>query len=233
MESRIDVIIPALNEELAISNVIGALPRALVREIVVCDNGSTDSTAHCAREAGATVVQAQERGYGSACMAGIEYLSQKDENERPDVVVFIDGDYSDYPEQLPELVDPIFSRGVDLVIGSRAIGQSEKGAMQPIQVFGNWLATTLMSGLYGRAFTDLGPFRAIRWNRLLDLQMQDRNYGWTVEMQIKASKMRLKCAEVPVNYRKRIGKSKVSGTFSGSVLAGYKILSTILKYAIR
>ena len=178
--------------------------------------------------AGATVLHEPNRGYGNACLTALAYCKEK--ARRPDVVVFLDGDYSDYPEQMPDLLKPIVEEGVDLVIGSRSLGRRESGSMTVQQIFGNWLATSLMKLFYDARFTDLGPFRAIRFSSLLSLGMQDRNYGWTVEMQLKAAKQKLKCVEVPVRYRKRIGVSKVSGTIKGTIMAGYKILYTIFKY---
>ncbi|MFZ1751274.1 MAG: glycosyltransferase family 2 protein, partial [Saprospiraceae bacterium] len=189
--------------------------------------GSTDQTASVAANLGAVVVHEPSKGYGSACLKGIEYISHQDTH--PDIVVFLDGDYSDFPQDMESIIEPIISRGVDMVIGSRALGNKEKGAMMPQQIFGNWLATTLIRGLYRTHFTDLGPFRAIKYNNLMDLKMSDKTFGWTVEMQVKAAKMGLKTAEVPVRYRKRIGESKVSGTIKGTILAGYKILWTIFK----
>ena len=225
----IDVVIPAFNEENAVGKVVEEIPKTLVREIVVCNNASTDNTAEMAKRAGATVVEQAMPGYGNACLAGIAHLKDKPADEQPDLVVFLDADYSDYPEEMESLVRPIVEEGFDLVIGSRALGQMERGAMEPQQIFGNWLATNLIRLFYRYEFTDLGPFRAIRWQKLLELEMQDRTYGWTVEMQVKAAKQRLKCTEVPVRYRKRIGKSKVSGTLRGTILAGHKILWTIFK----
>lgn len=224
-----DIIIPAHNEEAAIGQVLSAIPRELVREIVVCDNASTDNTAAVARAHGATVLREPRKGYGSACLTGIAYLQQKAAADSLDCVVFLDADFSDHPEELPQLLIPITHHNFDLVIGSRVLGQREKGSLMPQQRFGNWLATTLVRWLYGVRFTDLGPFRAIRWSALQQLGMNDPNYGWTVEMQVRAAKMGLRCTEVPVSYRRRIGTSKVSGTIRGSVLAGYKILWTIFK----
>ena len=223
----IDVIIPAWNEEQSIAKVIADLP-AQVREVVVVDNNSTDQTSKVAAEAGARVLLERKQGYGAACLTGIAHLNAK--ALPPDIIVFIDGDYSDYPEQLPELVAPIIYEGMDMVIGSRAIGQREKGAMMPQQIFGNWLATSMMRILYGVKFTDLGPFRAITTKALNAIEMKDQTYGWTVEMQVKAAKKGLKFTELPMNYKKRIGVSKVSGTVKGTILAGYKIITTILKY---
>lgn len=223
----IDLIIPAYNEEESISKVLRDIPWTLVREVIVCNNASTDQTAKVAREWGATVLNQPRKGYGSACLKGISYIQQK--HQLPDIVVFMDADYSDYPEEMPKLIEPILMRHVDLVIGSRALGNREKGAMVPQQIFGNWLATNLIRLLYGYHFTDLGPFRAIRFAKLLQLDMKDADFGWTVEMQIKAAKKHLECEEVPVSYRKRVGISKVSGTIRGTILAGYKILWTIFK----
>lgn len=221
------VIIPAYNEEKAIENVINDIPKEWVQQVVVVDNASTDNTAQKAENAGAIVLNEERKGYGYACLKGIEYARQL--VPCPDTIVFIDGDYSDYPQQLPELILPITEKKFDLVIGSRVLGKKEKGSLTPQQIFGNALAIFLIRFFYKVHFTDLGPFRAITFNKLIALNMQDKTYGWTVEMQIKAAKMNLKCCEVPVNYRKRIGTSKVSGTLKGSILAGYKIIFTIIK----
>ncbi len=225
----IDVIIPAYNEEKSIANVLADIPKDLVREIIVCNNASSDNTAQVAREAGGTVLDQPKKGYGSACLKGIEYLKNKKPEDRPDIVVFLDGDYSDHPEEMYQLVEPILTKNIDMVIGSRSIGDMERGAMQPQQIFGNWLATNLIRLFYGYEFTDLGPFRAIKFDKLIEIEMADPDFGWTVEMQIKAAKHRLKCTEIPVSYRRRIGISKVSGTLKGSFLAGHKILWTIFK----
>lgn len=227
---QICVIIPAYNEENSIANVIGEIPANLVSEIIVVNNNSSDNTARAAQTAGATVLLQTAQGYGNACLKGMDYLAAKPTGEQPEIVVFLDGDYSDYPEKMPELVTPILNNQADLVIGSRALGHRQKGSMTVPQVFGNWLATRLLKSFYGVQFTDLGPFRAIKYESLLALNMQDRNYGWTVEMQLKAAKMNLRCLEVAVPYRPRIGVSKISGTLKGAVLAGYKILYTIFKY---
>jgi len=224
----IDVIIPAFNEEKAIGHVLDDIPRQLVREVIVCDNNSTDSTSEVARKHGATVVHQPLPGYGNACLKGMEYLAAKPTS--PDIVVFLDGDYSDHPEQLADLIGPIMNDGVDLVVGSRVLGRAARGSLTPQQRFGNWLATWLICILYGVRYTDLGPFRAIQYDSLLALRMADRNYGWTVEMQVKAAKMGLTSVEVPVNYRVRIGESKVSGTLKGVIGAGYKILFTVLRH---
>lgn len=228
MKPVVNVIIPAYNEQLSIGKVLADIPRDIVAEIIVADNGSTDETARIASRAGATVVAERRRGYGHACLRGIDYIKSK--NERPDVIVFLDGDYSDHPEETSLLLKPIIEDGYDMVIGSRTIGNSERGALLPQAVLGNALAATLIKIFYGQEFTDLGPFRAIRFDKLLELDMKDKTYGWTVEMQVKAAKEKYKCTEVPVSYRKRIGKSKVTGTLGGSVKAGYKILWTIFKH---
>ncbi len=226
-ESAISVLIPAFNEEDSIGLVIRDIPKQIADEIVVIDNGSADTTALKAREAGATVIGEKSKGYGNACLRGIEYLKKRD--RQPEIVVFLDGDYSDYPAEMRALVEPIEDDDYDLVIGSRILGKREKGALLPQAIFGNKLATFLVNLLYGVRFTDLGPFRAVKFNRLLELGMEDRTYGWTVEMQVKAAKMGLRCKEVPVSYRKRIGVSKITGTLSGSIKAGYMILWTIFK----
>ena len=228
MDNRVVVIIPAYNEEKSIGKVVADIPKNLVNEVVVVNNNSKDNTAEVARAAGATVVHETRPGYGFACLKGIEYITNL--NPKPTIVVFIDGDYSDHPEELPYLLLPIIEGRADMVIGSRALGQRESGSMMPQQVFGNWLATRMMKFMYGIQYTDLGPFRAIRFESLLQLNMQDTTYGWTVEMQLKAAKLKMKVVEVPVSYRKRIGVSKISGTVKGTVLAGYKIITTILKY---
>ena len=223
----IDVIIPAYNEESSIGLVLDDIPSTLVREVIVCNNNSTDNTKSVALSRGAVVVDATQKGYGNACLKGLDYIASK--SDTPDIVVFLDGDYSDHPEQMNELVEPIISSDYDLVIGSRAMGQIEQGSMEPQQIFGNWLATTLIRAFYRVNFTDLGPFRAIKYSSLLALNMEDRDFGWTVEMQVKAAKMKMKSIEIPVNYRKRIGVSKISGTIKGTILAGHKILWTIFK----
>ena len=225
----IDVIIPAYNEENSIALVVNELPRELLRDVIVCDNNSSDGTADRARDAGAVVVTERRAGYGSACLRGMAHVAARPPAEWPDVVVFIDGDHSDYPHELPLLTDPIRRGEADLVIGSRALGDLEPGSMQPQQIFGNWLATNLIRLIYGVTFTDLGPFRAIRYDRLRELGMCDPDFGWTVEMQVRAAKAGLRCTEVPVTYRNRIGVSKISGTVRGTLLAGHKILWTIFK----
>jgi len=221
------VIIPAFNEENGVGQVIREIPREFVKEIIVVNNNSTDNTERIAKEAGATVLREPIPGYGRACLKGIDYLKQM--NPKPEIVIFLDADHSDYPEEIPTLLKPIFE-GADLAIGSRALGKKEQGAMTPQQIFGNWLATRLLDLFYGVKFTDLGPFRAIKYTTLIELDMQDKTYGWTVEMQLKAAKNGFRCVEVPVRYRRRIGFSKISGTAKGTILAGYKILATIFKY---
>lgn len=222
------VIIPAVNEEHSIGKVVREIPKALVSEIVVCNNGSTDRTEAVAREAGATVLNETRKGYGWACLKGMEYAANLE--IRPDIVVFMDGDYSDYPAEMHQVVAPILADQADFVIGSRALGKRAKGSMTIPQVFGNWLATRLMRLFHGVRYTDLGPFRAIRFDALMALGMKDKTYGWTIEMQIKAAKNKLRHTEVAVNYKKRIGVSKVSGTVKGTLSAGYKIILTIFKY---
>jgi len=217
-----------VNEENSIAKVINEIPKNLVSEIVVCNNGSTDETGNVAKNAGATVLDELRKGYGWACLKGMEYASQLE--KKPDIIIFIDGDYSDYPEEMFLLVQPILDDKADMVIGSRALGKREKGSMTFPQVFGNWLATRLMRLFHRARYTDLGPFRAIRYDSLMLLGMKDKTYGWTIEMQIKAAKKKLRFTEVAVNYKKRIGISKVSGTVKGTILAGYKIILTIFKF---
>ncbi len=226
--AKIVVIIPAYNEENSIAKVISDIPGGLVQEVIVINNNSNDATDLNARNAGATVLHEKRPGYGFACLKGIEYLKQL--QPTPDIIIFIDADYSDHPEEMPLLVQPIINKGIDMVIGSRALGKKESGSMTVPQVFGNWLATRLLKIIYGFRYTDLGPFRAIRYDKLLVINMQDTTYGWTVEMQLKAVKLKMKITEVPVKYRKRIGLSKISGTVKGTIMAGYKIITTIFKY---
>lgn len=228
--TQIALIIPAFNEEKSIGRVLSEVPET-VDEIVVVDNNSSDRTSAVAREAGATVLHEPQKGYGYACLKGINYLGGK--SKPPHIIVFMDGDYSDYPEELPKVVAPILENGMDLVIGARRKELREEGSMTPQQVFGNWLATTLMRLLFGARFTDLGPFRAITYEALMGMEMEDKTYGWTVEMQLKALRQKLAYTEVPVRYKKRIGVSKVSGTVKGSIFAGVKILGWIFKYSFR
>lgn len=225
---KIVVIIPAFNEENAVGKVIADIPGSLVSHIIVANNNSSDNTRRQALSAGATVVDEPTQGYGNACLKGIAYVREQALN--PDIIVFLDADYSDYPEEMSKLIFPILERGMDMVIGSRALGKRAKNSMQPQQIFGNWLATGLMKLLYKTHYSDLGPFRAIRWEALLALDMKDKTYGWTVEMQLKAAKQKMRVTEVPVSYRERIGHSKISGTLKGTVMAGYKIITTIFKY---
>ena len=226
----IKVIIPAYNEQDSIANVINDIPKN-VDEVIVISNNSTDNTQINAENAGATVLKEQRKGYGYACLKGMDYISKQ--KTKPEIVVFLDGDYSDYPEQLTELVAPILNDNIDFVIGSRVKELREAGSMTPQQVFGNWLATFLMKLFFGAKFTDLGPFRAIKYNKLLALKMEDKTYGWTVEMQLKALKQKLSYVEIPMKYRNRIGVSKVSGTVKGSIFAGIKILGWIFKYSFK
>lgn len=227
---RIDVIIPAFNEEQSIGRVLAEIPAGLVREVIVVDNNSSDQTGAVAAAAGATVLRESRPGYGHACLAGMAHAFARPAAEQADIIVFLDGDYSDYPADMTALVQPIIRGEADMVIGSRALGERENGSMLPQQLFGNWLATTLLRWFYGARFTDLGPFRAIRREALQRIGMQDTTYGWTVEMQLKAAKLGLRSTEVPVRYRRRIGVSKVSGTVKGTLGAGYKILWTIFRY---
>lgn len=228
--THIKVIIPAYNEADSIALVIAEIPK-IVNEVIVVDNNSTDNTSELAQKAGATVLSQPVMGYGNACLKGMEYVSKQ--TEKPDIIVFLDGDYSDYPEELSNLVQPIIIEDIDFVIGARVKSLREEGAMMPQQIFGNWLATSLMRVFFGAKFTDLGPFRAIKYQKLLELNMGDPTYGWTVEMQLKAKRQGLSYVEVPVHYKKRIGNSKVSGTIKGTIFAGAKILSWIFKYSIK
>jgi glycosyltransferase involved in cell wall biosynthesis len=224
----IDVLIPALNEELSLPLVLEAIPSPPVRRLVVVDNASTDRTADVAREHGAVVVEEDRPGYGSACLRGLEHLGV---TEPPDIVVFLDADFSDRPEELPRLIAPILSGNADLVIGSRVLGEREPGALLPQARIGNLVACWLIRLLYGYRYTDLGPFRAVRWSALERLEMVDRDFGWTAEMQVKALRRGLTVTEVPVSYRRRVGVSKITGTVRGTILAGYKILITVLRYS--
>ncbi|WP_405379268.1 glycosyltransferase family 2 protein [Nonlabens sp. Asnod3-A02] len=226
----IRVIIPAYNEADSIPLVIKAVP-SMVTEIIVCSNNSNDDTVINARNAGATVVEESTPGYGNACLKGMDYVASL--SESTDIIVFLDGDYSDYPEQLVELVSPIIEKDIDFVIGSRVQELREAGSMTGPQIFGNWLATSLMRLLFNSRFTDLGPFRAIKYDKLLELKMEDRTYGWTVEMQLKALKKSFTYTEVSMKYRNRIGVSKVSGTVKGAIFAGVKILTWIFKYGFK
>lgn len=227
---KIKVIIPAYNEQDSIANVVRDIPKN-VEEIIVVNNNSTDDTVKNATNAGATVLTENNKGYGYACLKGMEYIAKL--NKKPDIIVFLDGDYSDYPEELTKLTAPIINDDIDFVIGSRIKQLREGGSMTPQQVFGNWLATFLMKLFFGAKFTDLGPFRAIKYNKLVSLNMVDKTYGWTVEMQLKAIKQKLTYTEVPVKYKQRIGVSKVSGTIKGTIFASFKILGWIFKYSFK
>jgi len=222
---KASVIIPVFNERESLPLVVGDIPRGLVAEIVVVDNGSTDGTDRIANDLPVRLVRETRRGYGSACLAGLAAL----EASPPEVVVFLDGDYSDHPEEMPALLGAI-AAGADLVIGSRTLGSSEPGALLPQARFGNLLACFLLGVLYGHRYTDMGPFRAIRWDACRRLKMRDTNFGWTCEMQVKALREGLRVAEVPVSYRRRVGVSKITGTVWGTLRAGYKILWTIARY---
>jgi len=232
MTHKIKVIIPAHNEENSIAKVINDIPSS-VDEVIVISNNSTDHTEKNATKAGATVLREAKKGYGYACLKGMEYIASQEISQLPDIIVFLDGDYSDYPEQLTELVAPIINDNIDFVIGSRVKKFREAGSMTPQQVFGNWLATFLMTIFFGAKYTDLGPFRAIKYEKLLELEMEDKTYGWTVEMQLKAIKKKYSYTEIPMKYRNRIGVSKVSGTLKGTIFAGMKILGWIFKYSIK
>ncbi len=228
MPPIIKVIIPAFNEEDSIAHVINEIPD-MVSEVIVVSNNSTDTTETVAKNAGATVLQQPRKGYGYACLKGMDYVASCD--PKPNIIVFLDGDYSDYPAELANIVAPILDQDIDMVIGSRVKELRESGSMTSPQIFGNWLATSLMKLFFGAKFTDLGPFRAIKYDKLLSLGMVDKTYGWTVEMQLKVLKKRYSYTEVPVHYKKRIGVSKVSGTIKGAIFAGVKILSWIFKYS--
>lgn len=230
MAPIIKVIIPAYNEAESIGKVIKQIP-GYVNEIIVVNNNSTDDTAKNAKQSGAIVLTELSSGYGNACLKGVNYIKQQ--VKKPDIIVFLDGDFSDYPEELTKIIAPIVERDVDFVLGARVKNLREKGAMQPQQIFGNWLATFLMRLFYKSKFTDLGPFRAIKYETLQSLKMQDPTYGWTVEMQLKILKQKHIYREIPVKYRNRIGVSKVSGTLKGSIFAGIKILTWIMKYSLK
>ncbi len=226
---RIIVIIPAFNEARSIGSVVGDIPAGLVDEVVVVNNGSTDETEVNARNAGATVLREARRGYGWACLRGIAYAAKRD----PDIIVFLDGDYSDHPDEMRALVEPIIQDRFDLVVGSRILGEREPGAMLPQALIGNRIACTLMRWIWNAPYTDLGPFRAIRYTSLQHLEMSDKTFGWTVEMQIKAISRGLRVTEVPVSYRRRVGVSKITGTVSGTIKASVRILFLIARYAVR
>lgn len=223
----IKVIIPAFNEEKSIAKVIAEIPD-LVEEIVVVNNNSTDQTVQVSTKAGATVLTEKSKGYGYACLKGIDYLSQKDKT--PEILVFLDGDFSDFPQELTKVIQPILDDKADFVVGARVKELRESKSLTPQQVFGNWLACFLMKIMYQSSFTDLGPFRAIRWDTLENLKMSDKTYGWTIEMQLKVLRQKISYQEVPVSYKKRIGVSKVSGTVKGTIFAGVKIIGWIFKH---
>ncbi len=227
---RITVVIPAFNEEQSLPMVLADIPHPPVQKVVVADNASTDRTAQVARAGNAEVVAVARPGYGSACLGALDYLR---DHQPPDIVVFLDGDYSDHPEELSRVIAPILDENMDLVVGSRVLGSRQPGALLPQARMGNWIACTLIRLLYGFRFTDLGPFRAMQWESLERLRMNDPDFGWTAEMQVKALKLGMKVTEVPVSYRKRVGVSKITGTVRGTVLAGYKILTTVFKYSFR
>jgi glycosyltransferase involved in cell wall biosynthesis len=224
---EIIVIIPALNEERAIGSVLSHIPGDIAAEVVVVDNNSSDATALVARNLGATVVHEIRQGYGYACLKGIEFVMSR--QPKADIVVFLDADYSDCPEEMAALIKPIIEQKYDMVLGSRVLGSHEKGAMPWHQILGNQLSIAFINALYNVRYTDLGPFRAIRFDKLLELHMTEKRYGWTAEMQAKAARRGLRCLEVPVSYRPRIGTSKISGTVKGTLCAGYSILATLIK----
>jgi len=230
MHSSIKVIIPAYNEADSIGLVIAAIPD-IVEEVIVVSNNSTDATEANAAAAGATVLQENRKGYGYACLKGMQYISEQ--SKKPNIIVFLDGDYSDYPSELVRIIQPIIEDNKDFVVGARVKEWRETGSMTFPQIFGNWLATSLMKLFFNSTFTDLGPFRAIKYEKLLQLEMQDKTYGWTVEMQLKALRKNLRYSEIPVHYRNRIGVSKVSGTLKGAIFAGVKILGWIFKYSFK
>jgi len=219
----VDAVIPALNEEMALGLVLAAIPRPPIRRVVVADNGSSDRTVEVALAHGARVVREPRRGYGSACLRGLAALRA----DPPGIVLFLDADASDDPAEAPRLIEPIAAGRADLVVGSRVLGGADPGSLTPAQRFGNRLATRLLRLLHGASYTDLGPFRAIRWSSLESLGMRDPDFGWTVEMQIKAARRGLRHVEVPVSYRRRVGRSKISGTVGGTIRAGAKILGLI------
>jgi len=223
---NVSVIIPALNEEKAIGKVIRDVPKDFVNQIIVVDNGSSDNTSTVAQEAGARVIREKRKGYGAACLSGLKAL------DNCDIVVFLDGDYSDHPEEMPRLVSPIINEKADLVIGSRLLGSRSKGALPPHSIFGNWLAAKLLRLFYGLKLSDLGPFRAVKADVLKTLRLKNQTYGFPIETITKAAAKKFRILEVPVSYRKRIGKSKISGTIKGSFLAAYHIVFTIFRHAL-
>ncbi len=230
MNPSIYVIIPAYNEEASIGLVIKDIPE-FVSEVIVVNNASSDHTSLVAKKNGTTVINERRKGYGYACLSGLDYISKLEKN--PEIIVFLDGDYSDFPEELTKIIAPIIEKDIDFVIGARTSKLREKGSMTKLQIFGNWFATSLMILFFGSKFTDLGPFRAIKYEKLIALNMEDKTYGWTVEMQLKVIKRKFSYVEIPVNYRNRIGVSKVSGTLKGAIFAGIKILFWIFKYSFK
>ncbi len=224
--NHITVVIPAFNEQESLPKVLSDIPKGIADEIIVVDNNSTDETASVATRCGAKVVREERAGYGAACLRGISEI------KHTDILVILDGDYSDYPQQMSQILDPIVKQEADFVLGSRVLGNRQKGALMPQAYWGNKLSVFLIKLFFGFSFTDMGPFRAIRFQSLKELNMRDANFGWNVEMQVKAIKRGLKIREVPVDYRVRIGSSKISGTIRGTILAGTKILFTIFKYII-
>jgi glycosyltransferase involved in cell wall biosynthesis len=224
--SKVFVVIPAFNEEQSIDKVILEIPNVPRKNIIVVNNGSTDQTQEVIESTGATALFEPRKGYGWACLKGCAYVEEME----GETIVFLDGDYSDYPEQLTKVIAPIYENNMDLVIGSRALGKKEKGSMTLPQEFGNWLSSKLLKVFYKVNYTDLGPFRAIRFESYKKLRMHDKTYGWTIEMQIKAAQNKMNYCEVPVDYKARIGTSKVSGTIKGAVLAGIKIIFAVFKY---
>ncbi len=225
----VDVVIPAFNEESSLPLVLADIPRPPVRRVVVANNNSTDATEEVGRAGGAEVVFEPRAGYGAACLRALRHVR---ETGPPEIVVFLDGDYSDHPEELPSVIAPILAGEADFVIGSRTLGRRESGALLPQARMGNLVACTLIRLLYRHRYTDLGPFRAARWDAFERLGMEDRDFGWTAELQVKALRLGMRVAEVPVSYRKRVGVSKITGTLKGTVLAGYKILLTVFRYSV-
>jgi len=228
---RLWVLIPALNEEASLPRVLAALPALDGLRVVVCDNGSSDRTAELAREAGALVIHEPQRGYGRACLTAIAE-AKRSGAEAHEVVCFLDADFSDDPAELPEVIAPLREGRAELVVGSRVLGNAERGALLPQARFGNWLATRIIRWCTGVRFSDLGPFRALRMRTLDALDMRDEAFGWTVEMQLKAASAGYRCVEVPVSYRRRIGQSKITGTIRGTILASATILSILMQWSL-
>ncbi len=225
--NKVAVVIPALNEEESIGKVLEEVP-GYVDQLIVADNGSTDNTISIANSFGAIVTSEPIKGYGAACLKGLGKV-----NKDTDIIVFLDGDYSDHPNEMGLLLDQIVYHDFEVVIGSRMLKPESKSVLTPVARFGNWLSTKLITLFWGTKYTDLGPFRAIKWKSFQALQMEDKNFGWTVELQIKAAKIKLASTEVPVSYRSRLGHSKISGTISGSLKAGCKILYLIFRELLK